>query len=251
MSAEQVNHLALAPLPAYRIRYSNRARRLSLKFSLREGLEVIVPEQGRFSNQDIERLLTINRRWVERIGRKLDRMREEDREQQSPEPPQSIELPALEEEWKVRYRQTRISDRIDIDQSRGRTLRLTGAVGDDELLRQALRLFLRERARQVLPEMLDRLSRETKLGYRRLTVRTQKTRWGSCSTRGTISLNCKILLLTPRLARYVMLHELCHTVELNHSRRFWDLVTQYEQEVRIHEQELNLAARRLPVWFHD
>lgn len=58
----------------------------------------------------------------------------------------------------------------------------------------------------------------------RVTIRNQKTRWGSCSKSGNLNFNYKIVLLTPKQADYIIVHELCHLKEFNHSQRFWDLV---------------------------
>jgi predicted metal-dependent hydrolase len=75
--------------------------------------------------------------------------------------------------------------------------------------------------------------------YKKISIRNQKTRWGSCSKTGTISFNYKIVLLPSQLADYIIVHELCHLKEMNHSRTFWDLVAQTIPDYKRLRGELN------------
>lgn len=74
--------------------------------------------------------------------------------------------------------------------------------------------------------------------YTRVSIRNQKTRWGSCSKRGTLSFNYKIVFLPEYLADYIIVHELCHLKEMNHSRDFWDLVGRIIPDHRARRREL-------------
>ncbi|MDR1331017.1 MAG: M48 family metallopeptidase, partial [Tannerella sp.] len=92
------------------------------------------------------------------------------------------------------------------------------------LLRRMLKKALRHEATRVLPPRLATLAAQHGFRYAEVTIRDVKTRWGSCSTAKNISLSLSLLLLPAHLIDYVMLHELCHTVEMNHSTRFWQLM---------------------------
>jgi predicted metal-dependent hydrolase len=76
------------------------------------------------------------------------------------------------------------------------------------------------------------VSIQTSLPYNRVSIRGQKTRWGSCSSDKNINLNYKLLFLEPEFVKYIIIHELCHTIHLNHSREFWQLVGDFYPDYR-------------------
>jgi len=88
---------------------------------------------------------------------------------------------------------------------------------------------LRRKAQSVLPAQLAQLAQLHGFKYSAVKIRKSKSRWGSCSTKGTISLSFYLLLLPEHLIEYVLLHELCHTVQMNHSPAFWALVNKCTQ----------------------
>jgi predicted metal-dependent hydrolase len=81
-----------------------------------------------------------------------------------------------------------------------------------------------------------------------LAVRSQRKRWASCSSGATISLNSRLMFLPEQLVRYVLLHELAHTVELNHSARFWATLAHAAPDYRQRDAELREAWRLIPDW---
>ena len=93
-----------------------------------------------------------------------------------------------------------------------------------EWLRGAVTTALTRRAKQLLPPRLKTLAAENGFTYNNCTVRNVHSRWGSCNTKKNISLSIYLALLPDELIDYVLLHELCHTVEMNHSERFWALM---------------------------
>jgi predicted metal-dependent hydrolase len=103
----------------------------------------------------------------------------------------------------------------------GEAVRVVDAPGD---LRPAIERHLRKLAAQELPARVFELAALHQLPVRRVTVRNQRSRWGSCSRRGTISLNWRLVQTPLSVRDYLVLHELAHLKEMNHSRRFWSEV---------------------------
>lgn len=81
-----------------------------------------------------------------------------------------------------------------------------------------------ERAKRIFPERTAYFAKRMGVDYGRITIREQKTRWGSCSSKGNLNFNWKLVLLDPELLDYVVVHELAHRREMNHSKDFWKIV---------------------------
>ncbi|MDR2138134.1 MAG: M48 family metallopeptidase [Tannerella sp.] len=93
-----------------------------------------------------------------------------------------------------------------------------------QLLRTLFTKALRHEAERMLPRRLQMLAARHSFHYAGATVRNTQSRWGSCSSQQRISLSLSLMLLPEHLIDYVLLHELCHTVEMNHGERFWRLL---------------------------
>lgn len=99
--------------------------------------------------------------------------------------------------------------------------------GDHQIqqkLHSVLKQALKREARLILPVRLKHLAQLHHFNYNKVSIRDTKTRWGSCTSRKDISLSVSLMLLPLHLVDYVLLHELCHTIEMNHSERFWSLM---------------------------
>lgn len=88
----------------------------------------------------------------------------------------------------------------------------------------SLEAWYREQARVEVTRALKRHSKRLNLGYESVTIRDQRSRWGSCSVRGALSFNWRLIVAPPAILEYVVVHELCHVVRHDHSPVFWQLV---------------------------
>ena len=96
-----------------------------------------------------------------------------------------------------------------------------------------------ERALWVLPERTEHYARLMGISYGRITIREQKTRWGSCSSKGNLNFNWKLVLMPMDLLDYVVVHELAHRREMNHSKDFWRIVEEVLPDYRERRKRLN------------
>lgn len=238
MSSEQYS---LFPEYDYTVRVSRRAKQPSLRVTPEKGLEVVVPE--RFNQRRIPSLLAEHRSWIENIFEKLPEWR--------PKPPQplpsDISIQLAERTWEL-VKQPRPTSSLRIRENRQQQLTLTGDCSNEEACKQAVTRWLKNQAKKLLPALLTQICDETGLAFNNVSIRSQKTRWGSCSREKKINLNYKIIFLPYHLARHILVHELCHTVHLDHSRRFWNLVGQFDSNYKEHNKTLQNADHFMPGW---
>jgi predicted metal-dependent hydrolase len=103
----------------------------------------------------------------------------------------------------------------------------------------------KEGARRMLTERTRHFQDIYGVTYRKLSIRNQKTRFGSCSSQGHLSFNYRLIFLPEHLRDYVIVHELCHLRELNHSRKFWALVAQTIPDYKARKRDLQAFSRPL------
>jgi predicted metal-dependent hydrolase len=114
------------------------------------------------------------------------------------------------------------------------------APGEQESDRLAeVLVWLRRRAKPLLRESVSRWSPLLGVSPTKVGVRDQTSRWGSCSSRGSVSLNWRLVMAPPEVLEYIVIHELAHLKEHNHSARFWALVAAHCPEYRLHEEWLS------------
>ena len=106
---------------------------------------------------------------------------------------------------------------------------------------------LRERARKIITARVAHFAPIVGATYGRISIRTQRTRWGSCSGEGNLNFNALLILAPPEVLDYVVVHELCHRREMNHSDRFWSLVEAVLPDYRVSRAWLRENGKNLLV----
>ena len=105
--------------------------------------------------------------------------------------------------------------------------------------------ILREETRQLVTERVEHYAPIIGVKYNQIAIRMQRTRWGSCSSKGNLNFNCLLGLTPPEVLDYVVVHELCHLIELNHSKRFWDAVAKTIPDYKVHRKWLKDNGNKL------
>lgn len=104
---------------------------------------------------------------------------------------------------------------------------------------------LAKKALEYIPDRVAYFSKQVGVDYGRITIRNQKTRWGSCSSAGNLNFNCLLMLAPPEVIDYVVVHELCHRKEMNHSKAFWNEVAKILPDYKIHVQWLKKEGTKI------
>jgi len=222
------------------IRRSARARRLALRVFPHGAVEVVAPLRA--GERSIRTFLHSHAGWIAKARGHFRQLHGD----AGFAPPNEIVLAAVGERWTVEYSAGATRLRAEPAPGGGK-LRVSGP-DDAQLRRQQLRAWLMARARESLAPWLAQVGAEVGLSFSGVTVRRQRTRWGSCSARHAISLNCALLFLEPSLVRHLMLHELAHTRHLDHSRAFWRLVARLDPDYESAERRLRAAWCEVPAW---
>ncbi len=227
------------PEHGWHVRISRRARRMSMRVFPGGRVEVVVPPG--VGIPAVERFVSQNREWAERRAREFALLEPLARERR----PERVELALLGREWTVHYQAARRAGWSDAGD--GTLIVRTARATDAEVSRVLLR-WLAALASTELRARLDDLAGQTGIEYARMTLRRQRTRWGSCSSAGSISLNLCLMFQPPEVVRYLMIHELCHRRHMNHSARYWRLVESFEPHWRSLDSELLKGWRCVPAW---
>ncbi len=219
----------------YSLRVSARARNVRLAVKPYLGLEVVIPK--RFPQKQIAGILQQHEAWI------IKQLEKHQHSLSQIELPQNIQIALSQENLPIIY--TIAGKPGLVETNYGLEIRYQSEQQVIDLLRN----WLRYKAKQTLPPMLTQIATEFGFNFKKVSIRSQKSRWGSCSSSGTISLNDQLLFMPADTVRYLMIHELCHTRFMNHSRNFWALVQSCCPDYRVHDLNLAKGREHVPRWF--
>jgi len=228
------------PEPPYTVRRSDRARRARIQVTA-DGVEVIVPR--RLPLDQVEPFVESKRAWIDRT---LLRMRSAEAERPRPLLQDGGEVPYLGERLSLRVRVEPRRQRDHVVR-RGDEMTVTVAADGPQAVAAALERWYRGQARAEVARRLDAAVVRAGQSYASLQIRSQRTRWASCSSKGAMSFNWRLLLAPPEILDYVVEHEVAHLEIHDHSSRFWALLESRRPGYRAEERWLrhNGATLRL------
>lgn len=210
----------------YHIHRSQRASRLTLKFGPQDGLQVVVPSQLSLAPEEIEKLLHSKKHWILRYWLRYPQL--------ALPPKQHFTdgdlLLYLGRRYPLALTYKSNGKRLVVQ---GITPQQQLGVGlperfrleqDADAITQALEAWYWEQASTYILPRATQLATSHGFRFGKATIRDQKTRWGSCSSQGNLNFNWRLMMAPPEVIDYIILHELCHLKQMNHSRQFWQLV---------------------------
>lgn len=200
-------------------------------------VEVVVPHG--FNTGLIPAFLGSHQDWLEKV---LSRTRARRPVELDQPIPANVTLAASGQGYELFYRQgmrNRVKEIRDA---------LEVFLTPEAELHKVLQRWLSQTARTHLTAVAADIAQQTGLEFGKLSVRGQRSRWGSCSAKKDISLNRSLMFLEPELVRYVTVHELCHTQHMNHSKSFWQLVARHEPDYKSLDRQLRYGWSRVPRW---
>jgi len=234
-------------MPDFTVRRSAKAKSIRLKVTPQDGLVVTLPVG--FDEDALPEILGKKKSWIKDALAKADETRKFLEPRPNNHLPEQLDLKSLGEQWHVEYVEKATANGLSVSPANP-DLRLLGREFPRENVMEKRKGWLRTRVQGDLVPRLKHIAERRRLTLNRVLVKNQRTRWASCSASKNISLNVKLLFLPAELVRYVMIHELCHTVHMNHSKDFWRFVESHDGNFRDHDDRLRDSWKLVPEWMY-
>jgi len=230
------------PIP-YQLKLSSKARQVYLRVEPGRGLQVTIPK--RYPKRSIPALVESQREWITAALIDLDKRTPAIYRQW---PPPQLDLRACQTMVNVYFTDTPKAVDASATWESADQLHLVVDTNNKPMVAQCIADALKPRANEILGPWLERCAAYSRLSYKRMIIRGQRTVWGSYSSSGTLSLNYKLLFVCPDIVDYVLLHELAHTRHLDHSVEFWRFLDDLKPNSRQYDRQLKEAGTQVPPW---
>lgn len=201
---------------------SSRARQIYFKISYEKGLEITVPKS--FHLQNLSKLLQEKKDWI------LDNLKHIAEQRKKHVPFQDGSLISIFGQKKVIRFLKSLALRPKIEEQADTILIYSN--GSTTYNKKILQEYLKKKAKSYIPLRTAEISKKMGTSYQKITIKTLKSRWGSCSRAKNLNFNWRLLLKPPEVIDYVIIHELAHTVHLDHSKKFYALVQKFCPEYK-------------------
>lgn len=223
----------------YIVRKSGRAKYLSLRLDSKNGLQVVVPKTMRVSQREILLLLESRADW---ILKHLPRYQATTATQGTTVFEAGSTMPYLGTPYSLAIRPTD-SDRARVtwDEANGFIVHVPGTLkGSARItaIREAFGRWYSKQARAYIVPLAQQWAQQMQLSIGTIRIKDQRTRWGSASSKNNLNFNRRLMMAPPEIIEYVIIHELCHFWEMNHSSRFWAHVGDYCPAYKRHRKWL-------------
>ena len=225
----------------YKVKRSLKAKRVRLEVRQQTGLTVVVPHS--YNIGQLPGLLKSKERWISSNLARFSHFQSISAEK---ELRNGDTVPYLGRDLELVKREDH--NGVGSVMLKGNTLAVSPGLFENGILELALEQWYRTGAAKLINERVDKLSSQMGISYKRIVIRGQKTRWGSCSHKKNLSFNWKLMMAPEPVIDYVIIHELTHLKEMNHSKRFWEQVAQYcpgwrEHKKWLKQHEADLTAK--------
>ncbi|MFL6392880.1 MAG: M48 family metallopeptidase [Nitrososphaeraceae archaeon] len=212
-----------------KIKRSTRSKSVRLEADI-YGIHVVAP--ANYEVQNIIRFIHTRKNWISKIykyyGRFVDKFGQESVIHED-------SIAFLGSIYKLQI----VKDKIPFNVISDNLKLITFHVRDRRKYKEAIRTWYKGQTSKIIFERLPRISSKLDLGYNRVLIKSQKSRWGSCSKNKNLNFNLFLAALPSEIIDYVIIHELMHLKELNHSKRFWELVNIEDPDYKYHRKVLS------------
>lgn len=223
---------------SYSLKRSERAKNLRIKVDMEEGLVVTVP--GHFDPGSLDSILKEKQGW---ILDKLDYCAQARLLMSEKKQGRHVLYRGREYQVEVRFKKNPACPVEIMDDKM--VVMLDEDSGEDPAV--VLEQWLKGMARLLINQRIRVVNNVLKLSYKRVAIRGQKTRWGSCSQMGNLNFNWRLVMAPLQVLDYIVAHELLHLVEPNHSKRFWSLVESVCPDYKVWREWLKKNGHRLKI----